>query len=231
MTKEELQNENKKLKERNSELAEILDAVPAVLYINKRESTDNERLGINIWSNKRCLDLIEYSQNEIDKMGYDYFDAIMHPDDIATTKDSIQYLQNTAPEQIFRGLYRSKPKNKDYQWYYSQTCVLKNNSDGSPHTFLSVGFEISEPFNSDNQMADALSEIVRLNNQLKLQSLSKREIEVLKLVAQGLTDDEIAKKIFLSKGTVHSYRNTLLKKTETTNTANLVAFAVKCGIC
>jgi len=60
--------------------------------------------------------------------------------------------------------------------------------------------------------------------------MSKREVEILKLIAQGKADDEIGKQLFISIGTVHTYRYKLLKKTETANTAALVAFAVKCRL-
>ncbi|WP_345948028.1 response regulator transcription factor [Mucilaginibacter sp. PAMB04274] len=56
--------------------------------------------------------------------------------------------------------------------------------------------------------------------------LSKREIEVLSLIAQGLTNQEIADKLFTSKRTVEGHRQNLIEKTGTRNTASLIRFAI-----
>ena len=57
--------------------------------------------------------------------------------------------------------------------------------------------------------------------------LSKREVEVLGLIAEGFTNNEIAEKLFMSRRTVEGHRQNLLEKTETKNTATLIRFALK----
>lgn len=57
--------------------------------------------------------------------------------------------------------------------------------------------------------------------------LSQREREMLKLVAEGLTNGEIAERIFLSPETVKSYRKNLLLKLDAKNTAVLVRIALE----
>jgi DNA-binding NarL/FixJ family response regulator len=64
--------------------------------------------------------------------------------------------------------------------------------------------------------------------QLKKQiALSNREKEVLQLICAGYTNKEISEKLFISPRTVDNHRANVLLKTETKNTAALVAFAVK----
>ena len=60
--------------------------------------------------------------------------------------------------------------------------------------------------------------------------LSKREIEVLGLVADGLTNAEIADKLFLSKRTVEPHRQNIMEKAQTRNTASLIKLAVRQGL-
>ena len=55
--------------------------------------------------------------------------------------------------------------------------------------------------------------------------LTKREIEILKLICKQLTTQEIGEKLFISHRTVEGHRNNLLLKTQTKNTAGLVVFA------
>jgi DNA-binding NarL/FixJ family response regulator len=58
-----------------------------------------------------------------------------------------------------------------------------------------------------------------------LDYLTKRESEVLKLICDQKTTNEIAEQLFISPRTVEGHRNNLLLKTESKNVAGLVVFA------
>ncbi|MFM8913561.1 MAG: response regulator transcription factor, partial [Flammeovirgaceae bacterium] len=65
------------------------------------------------------------------------------------------------------------------------------------------------------------------HNQLML---TRREIEVLKLIAEGLTNQEIADRLFVSASTVDTHRKNLISKLNVKNTAALVRTAVESKI-
>lgn len=56
---------------------------------------------------------------------------------------------------------------------------------------------------------------------------TKREIEVLELICQQSTTNDIAEKLFISPRTVEGHRNNLLLKTESKNVAGLVIYGLK----
>ncbi|MBN2521649.1 MAG: response regulator transcription factor [Bacteroidales bacterium] len=58
-------------------------------------------------------------------------------------------------------------------------------------------------------------------------NLTDREIEILFQICKGLSNQEIADKLYLSKRTVDKHRENLLLKTGSKNTASLVIFAIK----
>ncbi len=60
--------------------------------------------------------------------------------------------------------------------------------------------------------------------------LTKREQEVLQMIASNLTSKEIAETLFLSKRTIDHHRNNLLLKMDVKNTAALIAKAIKLGL-
>ena len=60
--------------------------------------------------------------------------------------------------------------------------------------------------------------------------LSAREIEVLKLIAEGMTNAEIADKLFTSKRTIESHRQNIIEKTQVKNTAALIKYALNTGL-
>ncbi|MCQ2376110.1 MAG: response regulator transcription factor [Salinivirgaceae bacterium] len=57
--------------------------------------------------------------------------------------------------------------------------------------------------------------------------LSRRELEVLQEICKGLSNQEIADELFISKRTVDKHRGNLLSKTGSRNTANLIMYAIK----
>ncbi len=59
------------------------------------------------------------------------------------------------------------------------------------------------------------------------EALSERELEVLIEICKGLSNQQIADKLFISKRTVDKHRANILDKTGCPNTANLVVYAIK----
>lgn len=70
---------------------------------------------------------------------------------------------------------------------------------------------------------------VEPNSEL-VSSITQREMEILQLIAMGLTSSEIAKKLFISKNTVETHRKNLLGKLNVKNTAALLKFAYQNGL-
>mgnify|MGYP001237790602 CR=1 FL=1 len=74
-------------------------------------------------------------------------------------------------------------------------------------------------------MSDEVSQVMRKSNTVSVPVLTRREKEVLELIAEGMTKNEIAEKIFVSASTVDTHRKNLLAKLEAKNTAELVKLA------
>jgi DNA-binding NarL/FixJ family response regulator len=73
-----------------------------------------------------------------------------------------------------------------------------------------------------------VTETAKIEKQESLtEKLSLREKEILQLFCEGFTVTEMAAKLFLSPKTIEAHRSTLLKKTNSKNTINLVLFAIK----
>lgn len=61
-------------------------------------------------------------------------------------------------------------------------------------------------------------------------NLTARELEVLKLTAEGLTNMEMADKLFTSRRTVEGHRQSLIDKTGARNSAALIVYAFRAGL-
>lgn len=72
----------------------------------------------------------------------------------------------------------------------------------------------------------AHGESISLENTL-IEPMTERELEVLRLIAEGFTNSEMADKLFLSKRTVEGHRQLLLNKTQAKNSAHMVKIATE----
>ncbi len=73
---------------------------------------------------------------------------------------------------------------------------------------------------------------ITANNELpeEVKDLTEREVEILKLVAEGYSNKEIGERLFISHRTVDTHRTNLMKKMDVHNVAGLIRIALKSGL-
>ena len=82
-----------------------------------------------------------------------------------------------------------------------------------------------EYISNEIQHAETASGNYRIEGSSVPVELTKREVEILVLIAGGLTNIEIGEKLFISDRTVDSHRTNLMRKLEVKNVAGLIRFA------
>lgn len=98
-------------------------------------------------------------------------------------------------------------------------CILKNNT----------GKELVEAVlrvAGGRSYFDQIHEFTEVKNKANHYNLGERELEVIKLLAEGLTSNEIAERLFISEHTVKTHRKNILRKTELHSTHELIKFAI-----
>ena len=80
------------------------------------------------------------------------------------------------------------------------------------------------------QLLTSLTGRMRTREDAADEQLSSREREILVAVCRGLSNQEIADELFISKRTVDKHRANILEKTGCKNTASLVVYAIRNGI-
>jgi DNA-binding NarL/FixJ family response regulator len=73
---------------------------------------------------------------------------------------------------------------------------------------------------------------IRLNRKIsyKYNELTEREFDILINVCNGMTNNEIANKLFISPKTVEVHKSNIFRKTDVKNSAQLVIYALKKGL-
>ncbi len=68
------------------------------------------------------------------------------------------------------------------------------------------------------------------SNQAILDALSERELDVLRLLARGLSNTEIASRLYLSQGTVRNYVSSVLSKLQVADRTQAAVLALRYGL-
>jgi DNA-binding NarL/FixJ family response regulator len=93
---------------------------------------------------------------------------------------------------------------------------------------------ISEVIDGGNFFSQEIMQkmAMRLNRKQsnRYDELTQRELEVLLMVCNGLGNNNIAEKLFISPKTVEVHKSNIFKKTGVKNTAQLVVFSIKKGL-
>ncbi|WP_052953960.1 response regulator transcription factor [Clostridium sp. C8] len=90
------------------------------------------------------------------------------------------------------------------------------------HISESINYSDFKSMNKDSQEISIISKEV--NTKLKL---TNREREILNLVGEGMSNTEIAKKLYISVGTVKNYISNLYSKLEVEDRSKLTLYAIK----
>ena len=86
--------------------------------------------------------------------------------------------------------------------------------------------------NGEKYISDEATQIIKhaAHKRTDVPFLTRREKEILALIAEGLTTSEIAEKIFVSHWTVDGHRKSIMIKLNVKNTASLVKYAYENGL-
>jgi DNA-binding NarL/FixJ family response regulator len=107
--------------------------------------------------------------------------------------------------------------------------ILKNSGIREVEAAVS---QVSAGFNYVSQeiLSSLMKNINRASEPARTFALSEREEKVLVHICKGLSNQEIADLLHISKRTVDKHRENILLKTDSRNTAGLVIYAIKNGI-
>jgi DNA-binding NarL/FixJ family response regulator len=119
---------------------------------------------------------------------------------------------------------------------FNQQAIIRNMMDNG-----ASGYVLKNA--TKNELLEAISMVSKGNTYFSMEAvhalkeprtqqtiISRREKEVLQLIAEGFTNAEISEKLFISIPTVNTHRKSLLEKFEVKNTATLIGKATKMGL-
>ncbi|MBD3749277.1 MAG: PAS domain-containing protein [Sphingobacteriales bacterium] len=221
----ELEKKLEELEAKCAFLQKIMNEVPANIYITELDK------GV-VWCNKTNEQTLGYTLEDIQRMGgINYLYEVVHPDDYNVPDKSVNHFVNH-PEQQYGGVFRCKHRQSNfYKWFIGWGKVIQESKgEKTKLQVLNVDVDLSPQMDTDKQIRAILAENLKLQHRFILETLTKREVEILKMICRGASSKEIAKGLYISKYTVETHRKNLQKKIGTTNIASLVLFSKETGL-
>ena len=127
-------------------------------------------------------------------------------------------------------------KSKEYLYHSisagAKGYLLKEDSDAelfsAIKTIRNGGIYLTHTM--AGELAEDLSQILGGKGQIRGELLTTREREVLKLIAEGKSNNEIAELLYISRRTAENHRANIMKKLKARKPADLVRYASERGI-
>jgi DNA-binding CsgD family transcriptional regulator len=181
-----------------------------------------------VYMSQRGLDILGVSLQEITLSNAEYHERFFNKEDAEKYVPKILGLieRNNCDEMItFFQQVRPSPDH-EWVWYLSSMKIFLRDKEGNPLLTLTM----SVPIDSASHITTKVERLLQENNFLHknqhiFSTLTKREKEILKLMALGLSSIEIAAKFHISQTTVMTHRRNIRTKLNAQNNYDVTRFA------
>jgi DNA-binding CsgD family transcriptional regulator len=193
----------------------IINQVPSHLYITNSEERET-------WLNRINVDMLPYTIEDIKHTDYE------------------DYLKKAIP---FTGHYNNTDKlNHENQKIRSTANIEKNvcfncltivnnvELDDKKLTLLNDDDKLANQVQNQPPIEMILTDNLKFDNNLLLNILTKREIEVINWVCKGLSSKRIAQELHLSLYTIETHRKNVYRKLKLRDIPSLVLYCKEMGL-
>lgn len=183
------------LQKKSNYLEEFGDLYPFIIHINRVKDFEM------IYANQTIEGQLQVTQNDAIKYGLRLWRELYKEQSFKFvqkfTRDNIQ---NLSKGKTIKYIQILKPQNSDQYCEMITFRTLLNQSE-----YLSISMTIVPGVESISNEQNLILPNVKFQ-------ISKRELEILKLVLKGMTSAKVAKRLFISKHTVDTHRRNIIKK-------------------
>jgi DNA-binding CsgD family transcriptional regulator len=199
----------------------IFGSINAAIYINNQIP-----FRIDWISDNQCVPrILGITAEQVVEQG-DYIMARMleSPDFMESVTMAVERFQQE-PDIRWAGVYRIKDKHGDPQWVMYSAATMEINEYGLPEKVVVVAFPIEDIYNTPQTLRQFQADLQGKAYAQEAAKLTDKQHQVLQLIAQGKSRQEIADTMGISKYTVDDHKKALYKKFDLKSTAGLVKLA------
>jgi len=197
-----------------------------------------------VFVRNRFRELIDYDEKAAAEEGYAFFFRLMHPDDVLFVLDtSIRSLEHMtgvphAERKDYKTVFEFRLRNREgkYIRFIQQLVNLELDLAGNMWLIL-ILMDVNPNQQGGKQMLRSTmnmrtGKVIPFTEEKdeRQSQLTKRELEILGLLAKGMASKEIAEQLFLSVNTVNNHRQNIIEKMDVSNTSEALSYAMRIGI-
>jgi len=209
-------------------------------------------LGKYIYVDESCFSVLGFTAKYFMESGVDSYLSKWHPVDFDIFNHkifptNISFLKNLPFKKyndiVFSYNYRILNSDGVYLTMLQRFSFIPGNIMGKPLGILGVIIDMTH-FKTEETVIHTIEEISTNNYKKttamlfkkvyypneKLLALSKREVEVLKLMSKGFSSKQIADQLAISRYTVNNHRKNMLCKTNCANSSDLLNTSIRHGL-
>lgn len=198
----------------------------------------------HVFTSYNFTDMFGYDLDAIEIIGNDYFNERIHPDDFdILCYNANEFVRTLYPDKEMLAScklineYRIRNSRGEYIRIIEQHQVLEFDKSGNVWLSLSV-LDISPdqglfPGVKSKLLNYKTGEHFSLQDlipTLSTVNLTRRELEVLQMVKNGMLSKEISEQLFISVHTVNTHRQKILEKLQVDNSMEAVKYASELGL-
>ena len=196
--------------------------------------------------------ILGYKYHFFLNMGPKFYTTLWHPEDLKVFKekifpDTVSFIRKYNCSDLrgfcFSFNHRIKTKSGHYLSLLQRSTFLVIKDDG--HPLIEIGFVVDISCYKDDtkivhkiekmkqgtvDTSDVLFHLYTHFPEKKYGLLSRKEVEILENIYEGMTSKAIASKHNLSLNTINNHRKHMLQKTSTSNSSELIRYALKNNI-
>jgi len=199
----------------------------------------------HVFISKKYESILGFNIKDADEEGVEYFNRNIHPDDIILLTEAGCYFMEmgfSLPVDKIKEFkvmtdYRMRKADGTFVRVLEQHSVLEFDQRGNAWLALSLldispDQDLEKPAQSRlfNFKTGELFQFPPPGMVLQDSLLTRREKEILELLATGLISKQIADKLCISVNTVNTHRQRIIEKLEVTNTAEAINYGIKVGL-
>jgi DNA-binding CsgD family transcriptional regulator len=181
-----------------------------------------------VYLSERGRKHLNVTLEEIRLPHFDYHKRFFNPEDVPNYAPKVLgMMRRNAGDEIVTFFQQVRASKKEpWRWYSSSIKILLWDKENKPLLALTVALPIDE----EHYFTPKIERLIQENNFLRenqkiFASLSKREKEILRLLALGQNSTEIAKGLFISEATVKTHRKNIRNKLNADSSYDILQFA------
>ncbi|TND10598.1 MAG: LuxR family transcriptional regulator [Bacteroidetes bacterium] len=217
---EKITRQNRELQKKQELLDLVMNHVPAVIFM-----IDTTRNRIT-WVNQRLKQLLGFTTDQAMNGGTKFLRELIGRDDFHHIQQAVEYFNSRKGNEYKTLLHMHDSYNEEH--IMSATVApLQREEKGKVSSVICIALDVTRQTETQQELKQMLRAMVSNGSDKVIRSITRREYDVLRLIAREYSTKQIAEELNISIPTVETHRRNLLRKVEVKNTAGLVRFAVE----